>query len=804
MTNQSNTPYSVITTQGLLDKLCKLGLSRSRYLFAGKKTNCCQRNYRNRRGAQAQIISYSTLPHRRQSTSLTKYSLTLGFFMTRASIQRLKTLWPMALALTTLQLANPAHAGTLTGAPSNVPLASGWQLQEVAKVSQTGSAVAATTFNAVGWYPAVVQGTVLTSLVAAKIYPEPLYGENNRPEVIPDTLARTPYWYRIVVTVPTSYRGHHVWLNFDGINYSGAVWVNGNEIGLVRGAFIRGRFDITGFVIPGKQTAIAVLIAPEPNPGIPHEHTIRNGVGKNGGITTIDGPTFLSTIGWDWMPAIHDRDTGIWQKVYLSATGPVLMNDPTVTTTLPLPRTDSATINVATKLENVSDRPVEGILRGRLGNIEFTKSVQMEAHSTQIVNFDPASTPVLRMRHPRLWWPNGYGAHNLYRMHLTFTTGQIVSDHKIIEFGIRNISYSLPGSSTLTISVNGVPIFIRGGNWGLDEAMKRIPISRLDAAIRLHKLAHLSMIRNWVGQSTSNEFYDLCDKYGLLVWDEFFQPNPNNGPDPIDIPTYIANVRDTILRLRNHPSIAVWCARNEGNPPPVLDEQIRNMLNELDPTRLYQASSTSGLGVRSKGPYSWREPREFYKITDDFFKTETGSVSIPTLESIHGMMPQKDWETINDDWAEHDFAKGYSGAEVYPAQLANRYGAIRNLADFVRRGQMANYEAFRAMFEGRNAKLFHPATGVITWMSNPAQPSFVWQSYHYDLEPMSSYFGVMHASELQHIQFNQENGHLEFINNLPVPLADSLAHIAIYDLRGNKVSATSVSFTGVPEVMTDL
>ena len=77
-----------------------------------------------------------------------------------------------------------------------------------------------------------------------------------------------------------------------------------------------------------------------------------------------------------------------------------------------------------------------------------------------------------------------------------------------------------------------MPVFIRGGDWGLDEAMKRIPRERLDAQIRMHQLANLNLIRNWVGQSTSEDFYELCDKYGILIWDEFFQPNPSDGPNP--------------------------------------------------------------------------------------------------------------------------------------------------------------------------------------------------------------------------------------------------------------------------------
>ncbi len=177
-------------------------------------------------------------------------------------------------------------------------------------------------------------------------------------------------------------------------------------------------------------------------------------------------------------------------------------------------------------------------------------------------------------------------------------------------------------------------------------------------------------------------------------------------------------------------------------------------------------------------------------MTDDYFKTETGSVSVPTLESIHGMMPEKDWETINDDWAEHDFAKGNSGADKYPGEIAARYGEFRNLADFVRKAQMANYEAFRAMYEGRNAQLFHPTTAIITWMSNPAQPSFVWQIYHYDLEPMSSFFAVMHASELVHIQFNEANGQVQVINNKPEPVTDAVARVAVYNLDGTLAYST--------------
>ncbi len=707
-------------------------------------------------------------------------------------------------ALVLFSAAFSSQAVASVAAPQPVTLGSGWQLQDVAKVPQPGAQVSAAGFDTNGWYAATVPGTILTTLVNDHVYPEPLYGENERPEIIPESLVHTSYWYRTVVRVPGAYKNRHVWLNFDGINYSAEVWVNGAQVGAIRGAFIRGIFDVTAQVTPGQPAVVAVLITPEPHPGVPHEHTLRNGVGLNGGITALDGPTFLSTLGWDWLDAVRDRDTGIWQKVFLSATGPVQLKDPFVSTDLPLPRTDSSDVTVKATLENVSDQQIVGEVRGTIGSIVFKREITLAPNSSQQVSFDAKDTPALHLDHPRLWWPNGYGAQPMYKLHLEFQTGAVISDAHDVDFGVRKISYTVPGTDTLTISVNGVLIFIRGGDWGLDEALKRIPRERLDTEIRLHKLANLDLIRNWVGQSTGEDFYELCDKYGLLVWDEFFQPNPLDGPDPNDVPTYVANVRDKVLRYRNHPSILLWCARNEGDPPPEIDAALRALLAEVDPTRVYWPNSTDGPGVRSHGPYYWRAPREFYTVTDDFFKTETGSVSIPTLESIRGMMPQKDWETIDDDWAAHDLAKGNQHGDLYPLILAGRYGNFANLADFVRKAQLANYEAFRAMYEGRNALLFHPTTAVITWMSNPAQPSFVWQIYHYDLEPMASYFAVMHASEQVHIQYNEATGHVQVINNKPEPAANLHAQVAVYNLDGSLAAEHKIELDALADVATDL
>ena len=677
----------------------------------------------------------------------------------------------------------------------------GWRMQDATRLPQDGTTVSTCAFHDQDWYPATVPGTILTTLVANHVYPEPTYGENDRPEIIPDSLARTPFWYRTVVPIPRDFTGRQIWLTFEGINYSAEIWVEGHQAGTMRGAFRRGRFNIAPFVRPGTSAAVAVLIKPQPHPGVPHEHTLRAGLGQNGGITALDGPTFLSTIGWDWIPAQRDRDSGLWREVTLSATGPVVLRDPVVTTDLDVPGFRTAGITVQATLENVTDQPQDATFNGTLEGIHFGRTVHLAPHASQSVAFSPRDTPMLLLEHPRLWWPNGYGPQNLYTARLSVAAGHTVSDTQEVTFGVRKLSYTVASTDNLAFVVNGVPIFVRGGDWGLDDAMKRIPRERMDAQIRMHAMANLNMIRNWVGQSTSEQFYSLCDHYGLLVWDEFFQPNPSDGPDPEDLDTYLANVKDKILRFRNHPSIALWCARNEGNPPATIDTALRSMLAELDLTRLYQANSSDGRGVRSHGPYHWRPPLEFYTVAEGL-KTETGSVSIPTIESIQGMMPQKDWETITDDWAEHDLARGASGGDVYPGELAARYGAIVNLADFVRKAQLANYEAFRAMIEGRNAVMFHPTTGVLTWMSHPAQPSFVWQLYHYDLEPNAALFAFQHASEQVHLQFSELTSEIQVINNKPEPLRGATASVAIYNLDGTLAGRQTMPVTAAASDVT--
>jgi hypothetical protein len=226
----------------------------------------------------------------------------------------------------------------------------------------------------------------------------------------------------------------------------------------------------------------------------------------------------------------------------------------------------------------------------------------------------------------------------------------------------------------------------------------------------------------------------------------------------------------------------------------VLADALAATMAELDPSRLYQRNSDAGRGVRSGGPYFWQPPAAYYgegrggrgALTP--FKTELGSLSVPTIEAIYAMMPAADAEHFpNDDWAEHDFSGGRGDANAagtYIETLRARYGPVDTLPRFVRAAQLANYEAFRALYEGRLARLFSPANAVITWMSNPAQPSFTWQIYSHDLEPFGSFFGAQKACEPLHIQMNQTDFHVMVINHLPAAQEGMKYRVRVVSLDG--------------------
>ena len=160
--------------------------------------------------------------------------------------------------------------------------------------------------------------------------------------------------------------------------------------------------------------------------------------------------------------------------------------------------------------------------------------------------------------------------------------------------------------------VNGRRFIARGGNWGFPESNLRYRAREYDIAVRYHKEMNFTMIRNWVGQTGDEAFYDACDKYGIMVWQDFWLANPVDGPNPDDNDLFMANVKDYVLKIRNHPSMGIYVGRNEGYPPQVLDKRIPGqLLPEIHPgiPLHLEFRDNRGRGDVAAGPYRM-QPRQ--------------------------------------------------------------------------------------------------------------------------------------------------------------------------------------------------
>jgi len=701
---------------------------------------------------------------------------------------------------------------------SHTDLHEGWKCKNIKAVNADGLEISKPAYTTDDWLPATIPGTVLTTLLNNGLVPDPLIGMNN--EYIPDIYdsgnAYYTYWFINDFESDPLREGEQVWIHFRGINYSCDVFLNGHKLNqaLHQGMFLRQTYNITSLLSHNGKNRLAVIVYPPDPPGNPN-----GGQGGDGVIGRSVSHQYV--VGWDWIQPVRDRNTGIWDRVSIERTRQVNIKDPHIVTLVPGirlpydPDQHKAVIKVTAELDNPTLKPVKGTLSYQLEEHTVNAEVTIPAGSVVLVDF-----PDLEFRNPRLWWPNGYGPQSLYDMVLEFhDESNILSDRETIRFGIREISNNWNSDTrSQEFMVNGQKVFIKGGNWIISDAMLRFSRERYNAEIRFHRDMNLNLIRIWGGAITERpEFYEACDKYGILVWQDFWMSGDCNGrwldprkkddqwarrEYPDDHELFIRSVVDQVKMIRNHPSLAIWCGGNEIGPPDDIVTIMNDTLDSsLDGTHLFLESSTSGelyfnfKGGTGDGPYGIQQPLTFWEDRSFPFNPELGSVGMGDYESLKRFIPDTSM-IIPGQYTPREEEEGPRwGRNVEPVwryhkyigyvDFIDKYGSATDVETFSKIAQLVNYDQYRAMVEGFSAHMWDWYTGFIIWKTQNPWTALRGQMYDWYLDPNGGLYGLNSGSEPLHIMYNPVNHMIMVANNTYEYYRDVMVRAYTLDHEGN-------------------
>jgi beta-galactosidase/beta-glucuronidase len=710
-----------------------------------------------------------------------------------------------------------------------------WFVQSSVTAGTDGALLSSPGVDVQGWARTSLPATVLTALVRNGVYPNPYDGLNNTR--IPDAhdgynadfdLLRFshlpgrnpwnhPYWFRTEFSVPASYAGRRVTLTFNEINYRAEVWLNGQRVagtGEMIGMDRVFRFDVTGQLQLDGKNVLAVAIHPLDHPGRPEPAPVTPlaDPGRNMGADADISYNYTKwdVIGWDWQPEIRDRDIGITEDVFLSASGDVEIRDPYIATELALPDVSQAGLLLACDLVNAGAQPQRGTLRAVVADehgvaARAEQSVVIAAGQTQRIEWTPRSMPAWSIAQPRLWWPAGLGEPHLYTLTLEYQGADGTTAKQAVPFGVRKLeTYLSAVTKTRVFKVNGRDVYGQGGNWVIDM-MLTWTASRYTQEIAAAREANLNFLRIWGPTGVPPEsFFDAADRLGVMLQQDFLhdhwgtdQNKPGYAP-PEDL--YALATTAVIKKGRNHPSLFLWCGGNEGPNP---HEQLitGKLLPALDPwgTRYYLSASLAD-GLQGGGPYHNLPAREYFnhpKIAG--FNSEIGPSGLPEWESLREFLPvpSKEWAPnrfpLDGTWAYHDATDRIGGEgehrkfSLLDNLIRQRYGApattdVAGMRDYAAKAQLLNYETYRAAMEALNQHLWQRSTGFAVWKYNSSWPSVLWQLTDWYQRLHAGSYSFRRALEPVHVQLNLDDRSVTVANRTAEARPGLVLEAELFDL----------------------
>jgi hypothetical protein len=461
------------------------------------------------------------------------------------------------------------------------------------------------------------------------------------------------------------------------------------------------------------------------------------------------------------------------------------------------------------EVENRSGITQTGILiceTGAGGTLKQT--LTLAPNEKRLVSFKE-----LTVKNPRLWWPNGIGQQPLYDMRISFEMGSKVSDQLTFRYGIREIkTEKCPVTGGRKFYVNGQPVYITGGNYIASDWLLRLTPERYRAEVRFHAEMNVRMIRVWGGALLERpEFYDACDEYGILVFQDLWGSGDCNGAwddqtklesrerrweYPDNHALFLTSVEDQVKMIRNHPSLCMWCGANEWPLAKDIDRQLQDdVFPRLDPERLFASFSTDTVFTRNTiggvgdGPYGIQEPEWFFTFHSTPFNPEAGSIGSPEIESFREMMTEQELAgfprmrqgrpmATNNAWQYHKDL-GY-GAHL------EHYGEVNSIEEYCKYAQVVNYDQYRSFMEGWASHVWEWYTGILIWKTQNPWTALRGQMYDWYLDVNATLYGTRKGCEPLHPQYNLASKKVELVNTT-LEKHDVTVKAQLYQLSGKTI-----------------
>jgi len=636
------------------------------------------------------------------------------------------------------------------------------------------------------WIAATVPTSAQWALYKAGVLPYPYAHLNTRQYM---WVVDKVWYYRRRFDVPAAAKDDYSFLCFDGAGYFTKIWINGTLVGRHEGMFGGPHVEVSRWLKPGQQNEIVV----EVKAGSYGEKTWDPDHYGNGKVAVpwgLAGGSSYVTVRSEIQPK-ELEPLGIWQSVRLEMTPKVHLARPYLVTE----KANGAAARLSLKVEVLDGTTAldtklteeYGTTRDGATAVKETEPLTLEM---ELVDKATGKTALkqawpldifkgrnwvgheIEMPNPKLWWPNGMGDPNLYRAHLTLLKQGNAVDALEFDYGIQTIErVATAGPQTQDrwekwqFVVNGRPLFVKGMNWAwpLDEYL-HLPAAKYQWLLDEAKAAHIQMFRIWGGGNPeTDEFYRLCDKLGIMVWEDFPVANSDSPDLPEDV--WEAQVLQNVFRLRNHPALAVWCGGNEFNPYDVGNTAtvgiIERDVRDFDPSRMFIRTTPDPGDVHI---YTDQDPTWYgHRYKEVPYISETGIYNMPEPESFLQVIDAKELkDSFGDLFAKDYVAKHpeiihhmleFGGGE--PRTLAGRATQMDDMTKvdlprFSAASQMAAAE-FTQVYADLTLANYPVTAGLMPWSFTVPWPIEFFMFVDGLDQPTSSYYTIKRVYEPTHV-----------------------------------------------------